>query len=168
MEFALILVPLMLILGGIIQFGLVYGTQIGIENATRETARRAVLLETWSAADASANGATTIAYLTASSGGALAGNVQGYLPGNLVTGASGTRVCYSAFVDPSGDDQVRLTVTTVYRHPLFLPIIGSLVDALDGTADNSIRVSVSQTMRVENMSTGKTPSLSGASQCVSA
>jgi hypothetical protein len=43
LEFALVIVPLLLVLGGIINFGYAFAQQIELDNAAREAARHAVV-----------------------------------------------------------------------------------------------------------------------------
>ena len=162
-EFALVLIPLMLILGGVLQFAFILGAQIGLTNAAREDARFASVTQTTSA-NVATNAAAVITKLEANGGsppsGLLARNVQAYVPTNLVTtGANPTQVCYSSYQDESGAWSVRVRVDVVYGHPLFIPLISGI---LGGT--NQFRLSASEEMRVENPPAAISP---GVSQCFS-
>jgi hypothetical protein len=77
----------------------------------------------------------------------LLANSQGYNAADT----SGLSTCYAtaAETDPSGNSQVYVTVAAGYRHPLFLPIISSVLDGIDGTNDNALRIGTKAEFRVE-------------------
>ena len=161
-EFALVLIPLMLILGAVLQFAFILGGQLGLTNAAREGARFASVSPTTST-NVAANATAVIAKLEASGGsppsGLLARNVQAYVPADLVTtGLNPTQVCYTSYQDESGAWSVRVKVDVVYDHPLFIPLISSI---LDGSGGNKFRVSASEEMRVENPPAAANPGVSG-------
>jgi Flp pilus assembly protein TadG len=165
-EFALILVPLLLILAAILQFAFVLGAQVGITNAVREAARNAAAIETDTPALAATNGSATYAQLTGGTG-LLGKNVQAYQPGQLVTSGSPiTQVCYSTYLDPAGTTQVKVKVEAYYRHPLFIPIISAILDGSDGSSDNALRIGASEEIRIENPPSTTAPTLSSNPQCV--
>jgi Flp pilus assembly protein TadG len=154
-EFALILPVLALILLSIIQLAFIFAAQIGITNAVREAARlAAVTTPTTTAAQASgvgSNGSGVYQALTNTTTGFLTRNVFVYSSGNLVTAGSPiTEVCYSTFQDTSGKWAVKVKVEAYYRHPLFIPLIGAILDGLDGTSGDGFRVGATEEMRVEN------------------
>ena len=143
-EFALVLPVLMLILLSIIQLGFMLGAQIGLINATRETARFGSLSPT-TENSASANGAAVNGYLESSS---LPQNVPGYSSANLGTHG----VSYCQYQNPGASSySVRLIVEARYRHPLFVPLVGIILDGFDGTMDGNLAVSTREQFRVENM-----------------
>ncbi len=147
-EFALVLIPLMLIFLGILQFGFIYGTQVGLTNAAREAARYAAASVTDTPAKASANGPRVMTQLTTTM---LPTNVQSYIAANLVTsGSPYTQVCYASYQDPSLKYSVRVTVDVEYKHPMIIPLIGAILDGLDGTTDNALRVGSRVEMTVGN------------------
>ena len=37
-----------------------------------------------------------------------------------------------------------------YRHPLYVPIVGTILDGIDGSGDSSFTLTASEEMRVEN------------------
>ncbi len=146
-EFALIAPLFFILVFGILQFGFLFGGHIGLTNAARDAARYASVLPVGDATTASTNAAATMTELTRS-GGFLSRAIPGYLSGNLVTtGASSTAVCYAAFQNPDGTWSVRVRVQIAYRHPLFIPLVGAL---LDGASGGTFRTSASEEMRVEN------------------
>ena len=165
-EFALILVPLLLILAAILQFAFVLGTQVGITNAVREAARNAAAIETDNPTLATTNGTAAYAQLTGGTG-LLAKNVQAYQSGQLITSGSPiTEVCYTTYTDPAMTTQVKVKVEAYYRHPLFIPLISTILDGFDGSPDNALRVGASEEIRVENPLSNIPPTLSGNPQCV--
>ena len=165
-EFALVAVPLVLILAAILQFGFVLGAQVGITNAVREAARNAATLTTNTAALAASNGHATYLQL-ASATGLLAKNVQAYRSAQLATsGTPITEVCYTTYVDPAGSTQVKVKVEAYYRHPLFIPLVGALLDGIDGSSDSAFRVGASEEIRVENPPSNVAPILSPDPQCI--
>lgn len=165
-ELALILVPLVLILAGILQFGFVFGAQLGITNAVREAARNAAAIETDTPTLATTNGHAAYTQLVGGSG-LLATNVHPYQLGQLVTsGSPVTEVCYTTYTDPAGTTQVKVKVEAYYRHPLFIPIISAILDDFDGTTDRALRVGASEEIRVENPPSNIAPTLTSNPQCV--
>jgi Flp pilus assembly protein TadG len=152
-EFALILPVLALIFLSIIQMAFIFGAQIGITNAVREAARlAAVTSPTIDTTQASTNGAGVYAALTNGTTGFLKRNVFSYSSGSLVTSGGGpiTRVCYQSFTDSANKPAVKVTVEAYYRHPLFIPLVGAILDGIDGTSGDGFRVGATEEMRVEN------------------
>ena len=173
-EFALILVPLMLIFMGILQFGLVFSSQLGLINSVREGARYGATLVTdgSNVGDATtvgtpvynvfcytlgmdgSGGACTINGVTQM--GTLGRAMPGYNKSNVcltsggVCGTSASSVSYCSIENPDNTYSVRLNVTVAYRHPLIVPLIGSILDGIDGgTPDNALTASTTEQFRVE-------------------
>jgi Flp pilus assembly protein TadG len=153
----LILPVLLLILLSIVQIVFILAAQVGITNAVREAARLAAVTTPTTTAlqatGAGSNGSGVYQALTkiASPGGFLKRNVFAYSAGSLVTsGSPVTEVCYQSFTDSAGKPAVKVKVEAYYRHPLFIPLIGAILDGLDGTSDNAFRVGATEEMRVEN------------------
>jgi Flp pilus assembly protein TadG len=144
-EFALILPILMLIITGLLQFGVLLSAQIAFVNGVREAARYGSVLETADSAQATTNGAATNTRLNE----VLDAGMPGFEPGLLV----GAKTCYIKYINPGSSPatySVQLTVSGAYRHQLFLPIISSILDSLDGTGDGFFALSASEIFRVEN------------------
>jgi hypothetical protein len=142
-EFALVLPILMLILLAIVQLGFMLGSQIGLINAVRETARFGSLSPTTEGSAAS-NGTAIDGYLTLSS---LPQNVPGYASANLAAHS----VSYCRYENPGASAySVRVIVEARYRHPLFIPLVGIIMDGADGTMDAGLAVSTREQFRVEN------------------
>ncbi len=148
-EFAFVVPVLLVIMLGIVQLGFVFSSQIGLTNGIREAARYAATNRTASPAQAATNAAATVTQLNA----IMPRNVNFFSASN-VSAASAT---YCEYTDPRGDPSVRVRVIIQYRHPLFLPIIGPILDGVDGVADNALGANAVEEMRVEN-----TPALSSS------
>lgn len=162
-EFALILVPALLILMGIIQFGFLFSGQIGIINAVRETARFGSTSPVNDATAAATNGAEICDYLT----GEALPRVAGYSGSNLVT-AGATYVQFESYPDPHGGAitySVRLTVHVEYKHALLIPLVGAIIDGLDGVTDSRFRLGAQEAMRVENPIITTDPALNTTVNC---
>lgn len=160
-EFALVLPVLALIFLSIIQVAVILATQIGITNAVREAARLAsITTPTATAGQASTNGSGVYNSLTNTSTGFLKKNVMSYSSSNLVTSGSPiTEVCYSSFTDQAGNPAVKVKVEAYYRHPLFIPIVGAILDGIDGASDGGFRVGASEEILVSNDTLTTNPGL---------
>jgi Flp pilus assembly protein TadG len=146
-EFAIILPLLMLTLMGIIQFGLMLSAYVGATNVAREAARYGSVCVVRDAATASSCGADTLAYLNTILPNRI--NAATVVPAQ-------TTVTYCHYVAPKSDPadpdkfNFRLTVDLAIRYPLFIPVIASILDGLDGEpGDGQFRLRASEAMRVE-------------------
>lgn len=143
-EFALVIPVLMLILMSIIQLGFLFSAHIGVINGVREGARYGSLSPT-TASNAAANGTSVETYIRDS---VLPRNVPGYALAN-VTAVS---VSYCSYANPGGSSySVRLLVQATYAHPLFIPLVGAILDAFDGAWDSRLAITSSEQFRVENL-----------------
>jgi Flp pilus assembly protein TadG len=139
---------LILILGAILQFGYIFAAQLGVINATREAARNAAATTpTLDTTAGSTNGDFAYQRLRDTW---LPRNVMAYDAGGLDTSAGTTQVCYASYTDASSATAIQVTVTTVYRHRLFVPLVANIIDGLDGSTDGWFRTSATETMRVAN------------------
>ena len=154
-EFALLAPLLFLMLFAVIQFGFTLSGQIGLTNAAREAARYAVTVPN----------TTTAAVLVELTSRQMPKAIPGFR--NVPGAYAGSSVIYCAAQNPNHDAatypsySIRVRVNAVYRHPLLIPFIGVIVDAVDGSADNALTARVTEEMRVENprlTSTGGLPS----------
>lgn len=142
-EFALVAVPLLLLLLGIVQFALIYNAQVGLTNAIRDAARYGSGLAVTTTAGASSAATQTYARLTT----ALAANVSPFSAARLV---SGSRACFGQHDDGTGAQAAFVRVTATYDHELVVPLIGAILDAIDGTSNNAFRISATTEIRVDN------------------
>lgn len=141
-EFAFVAPILLVIMLAIVQLGWIFTTQIGLTNGIREVARFAATNPTVNTTQAASNASASTAQLAAT----LPRNVNFYQSTSLSSGTA----TYCEYVDPRGDYAVRARVAVQYRHPLFIPLISTLFDGIDGTADNALLVGAVEEMRVEN------------------
>jgi Flp pilus assembly protein TadG len=144
-EFALVATLMVLLLASVVQFGLIFERQIGINNAVREAARRGATIGTADSGAANTNAAWTLGELQT-----LLANSQEYSGAQ----ARNLRVCFNTpaapyDTDASGNKQVMVTVEAGYSHPLFLPLISALLDGIDGSTDGGLLVNTSASFRVE-------------------
>jgi Flp pilus assembly protein TadG len=153
-EFALVLPVFFLIVFAIIQFGMIMGAQDGLANSVREATRYAATVPVSNTGDAgtcSANGTAgkqTYDRLLL----VLAQKVPAFNAANLVAcgaPAPASTVTYCVRQNPDATYSIWVQVTAVYRHQLFIPVIAAIVDRMDGTADNRLRATASEQMRVE-------------------
>jgi Flp pilus assembly protein TadG len=165
-EFAIVLPVLFLILAAILQFGLILSSQIGITNSVREAARYGSVLSVTDSSGASSTATQVLTYLQgggtcSTTAGLLSTNVHPFLCASSDTlpglGPSSAGVSYCAYQNPgtgsatAGEYSVRIAVTVSYNHPLYLPVIANIIDALDGSnTPGSFRLTASEQMRVEN------------------
>jgi Flp pilus assembly protein TadG len=166
-EFALILMPLFLILLGIIQFGFIFNTYIGVTNATREAARLGTIYDyrqdcTPDQNDTLRNEAVRLALIaamdplsvtaprfttTAPTGSGCVRSGGWTRSGSTFTDGDLT----ITYVDPSGANAParagqQLTVQAVYHLDLIVPLIGSL---LPRDAGNRLAIGGNVTMAIE-------------------
>jgi len=153
----------MLIFMGILQFGFLLSGQIGLINSVREAARYGSTSPTTDAASAASHGTNICNQLKTN----LASSIAGYNASNLVL-AGATKVNYTSYQDPHGAPftySVRLTVTVAYRHPLFIPLVGDIIDGIDGANDEALRLDAKEQMRVENPLLTTDPGLGTTVNC---
>jgi len=164
-EFALILPIALLILLGIIQFGFLFAGHIGVTNAVRETARYGSTSAVNDATTATANAGQICTYLK----NTAMTRVPGYSSSNVVTsGSQRTTVEYESYTDPHAAPNtwsVRLTVHVEYKHPLLVPIVGAIIDGMDGANDSHFQLGATEAMRVENPILTTDPSLNTTVNC---
>lgn len=143
-EFALIALAFFTLLFAVIQFGVLLGGHIGFTNAVRETARYASTLPQ----------ATTTQVETELQTRYLPRAVPGYRSANF--DAAATMVEYCSYTNPDHNAvthpsySVKVRITAVYKHALFVPLVDIIIDAIDGASDKKLTASVTEEMRVEN------------------
>ncbi len=134
---------MLLLLLGIVQFALIYNAQVGLTNAIRDAARVGSTLTTIDNASAATTASTTYSKLTTS----LSTYVNPYQSSNLVTGS---RVCVTQHADGAGSSPAFVKVTVIYDHPVVVPIVGAILDSIDGTSNGAYRITVSTELRIDN------------------
>lgn len=149
-EFAIVGPIFFLLLFGLIQLGIVFGSQNGVVNAVRETARRAATYRI---------GESTIqVQLGAGAGTGICGQAEDELDAQLsaaVPGYSATNldptISWTWRSDGSGTWFLYATVDVQYRHPLYVPLVSVILDGFDADpGGGNLILGASEQMRVEN------------------
>jgi hypothetical protein len=152
-EFALVAPIFFLLVFSVIQLGLLFGAQNGIVDAVRETARYASTYRVASASDATAvctMANSPSAYLRT----VLARSVPGWDPSAVPIPQYA--ISYEWLQNPDGPGgtpgsyYVQINVKVTYWYPLYVPIVGNIIDGSDGTIDQRLKLSASESMRIEN------------------
>lgn len=145
LELALVVPLLILLVMAIFQFAFVLESQIGLTNAVREAARRAAATSNPTAAWVRAELCGTN---LACDGGLLKENVQGFGPARLV-GTPVVAFCTYTVQGTTTMTNYGVSVSVVYRHPVFFGPIGFATDLVDGSPDGDWTLSASAEMRLE-------------------
>jgi Flp pilus assembly protein TadG len=149
-EFAIVLPVFLLLVFGVIQLGFIFGTQNGLVNGVRETARRAA---TYRVSELMLTaGKVNKAPLCNAVGAELTRQLSTRIPGYQSAGVRSSTVEWTWTQNPDNETWfVTAAVSVSYRHPLFIPLVGNILDRFDAepTAGNWI-MSVREEMRVEN------------------
>ena len=142
-EFAAVLLPIMLVVVGVIQFGLLFTAEVTLTNAAREGAREGTIYVYAAASDQATNDAarcTAVLRATTASFGLLSRSAPRFTAADPCTG--GHRVDANTWVNgdlritygqPSGvvtNDArrgYRMTVRVSYRSDIIVPLIGPLL-----------------------------------------
>jgi Flp pilus assembly protein TadG len=161
-ELAIILPVLALIFLAIVQFSFIFAAQVGVTNAVREAARIAAVSTTTTDAQAATSAPDVYNRLTSNTNGLLKRNVFGFNASNIVTsGVADTQVCYrDGPAAAAGEYVVFVKVEAGYRHPVLVPILGAILDGIDGVSDGGLRVATAEEMRVENQVLLASPAVS--------
>lgn len=130
LEFALVVPLLVMLVFGIIQFGIVFAQQLGLSNGARQGARLGVVNKTMCGdiVNEVQNAATTLGLNTSAvqvqvqvqTGAAAATTSCAYTSSTATTGAGATQPCLN-----SADD-TRLIVTAKYSSSLIIPFASNL------------------------------------------
>jgi len=175
-EFALIAPIFFLILFGIIQLGVVFAGQNGMSNAAREAARYASTLPTpdkIAAGDCALTGSNAGRVYNQLRTVSLPQYIPGFVVGNLtaasplsgcgataLTGTtSGVGYCYRVN-DDGLTYSLRVRVAVVYRHPLFIPLVGRIF-----SSTNTWQLAALEEMRVEGPDRSVSGGFGGFSSC---
>lgn len=163
-ELAIILPILALLLLAIVQFAFIFAAQIGVTNAVREAARVAAISPTVTNAQATVSATNVYDRLTNGTNGLLEQNVFAFNVANIVTsGVADTQVCYrDGPAAAAGEYVVFVKVAAGYRHPMIIPVLGAILDGIDGVSDGGLRIATGEEMRVENetLLTAPSPAIS--------
>lgn len=148
-EFAAVLLPLVLVLVGIIQFGFLFSAYVGTSNAAREAGRAATIhryvpIQTPAQNDM-ARCQDALAAATASFDDAVPGQFSASCA--TAMGGGDLAIAYpdSATCVGSSRTGCQVQVTLTYRQPLFVPLVGTFLSP-DG--ENRIALTATVTMVV--------------------
>jgi Flp pilus assembly protein TadG len=145
-EFALVAPIFFLLVFGVIQLGLVFGTQNGLVNGVREAARRAA---TYRINDGSFD-ATVWGSICATIEQEVMQLGDRTIPAYDTTRLTPT-VAYEWKTNPETNEYFLVAhVSAIYRHPLYVPLVSNILDGTDGSTDGVLTLSASEQMRVEN------------------
>ena len=132
-EFAAVLLPLMLVVVAIIQFGFLFAAYIGTSNAAREGARSGSIYLYDNTQTATQNDAARCASVLAAAAQSLDVGVPGQFSASCATSAGGGDLAISYPDAASCTNQTRtgcqLRVVLTYRQPLFVPLVGTFLQA---------------------------------------
>ena len=144
-EFALVAPIFFLLVFSVIQLGIMFGGQNGLVAATRETARYTAPFRVKTRDDAQQVCLDT--RISKQLSAFLRGSIPGYVSGDV--GAQ--TVTYGWLLNADLTTySVQITVHVSYHFPLYVPIVGGLLDRFDGSADNRFLLDATETMRIEN------------------
>jgi Flp pilus assembly protein TadG len=150
-EFALVAPIFFLMLFAVIELALVMGGQNGLVASARELARYSATFRVASDTDATAvcnNAADPDRGFTQQLDGFMRQHMPGY---NAANWSPGDRtVTYSWHPNADGTYYVQLEVHVTYHHPLYVPLVGGLLDGFDGAPDGKWELDAIETMRIEN------------------
>jgi len=146
-EFALVAPVFFLLVFSVIQFGILFGGQNGLVAATRELARYAAPYRVKTATDATnvCNDTRLSAQLTRF--------LKQSIPGYVSTNVEQREVIYSWVANPNGTYYVQLQIHVSYHYPLYVPLVGGLIDGFDANpwkSDGRYMLDATEQMRIEN------------------
>ena len=152
-EFAMVAIVFFLLVFGVVQIGLVMAAQNGLVDGVRSAARRAA---TYRINEASFDPMVWSSICTAVEGELktrLSDRVIGYAESQL-----DYTIAYEWVQNPAGNEHFLVAhISAAYANPLYVPLIARFLDGTDGTVDDTLTLTASEQMRVEN------PALDGPS-----
>lgn len=146
-EFAVVLLPLVLVLVGIIQFGFLFSAYVGASNAAREAAREGTIYRYDADEGQTRNDLDRCAAILTAAQQSLDPAVPGEFSGSCTatSGGGDLTIAYPDSGTCTGSSRTgcQIRVTLTYRQPLFVPLVGTFL-APDGS--NRIPLSATVTM----------------------
>lgn len=140
-EFAAVLLPLMLIVVAIIQFGFLFAAYVGASNAAREGARSGTIYRYDSTLTQTQNDVARCQVILTAAQQSLDNGVPGQFSPSCssATGGGDLAISYpdSATCTTQTREGCQLKVVLTYRQPLFVPLVGQFL-----SADSQNRVSL--------------------------
>jgi len=148
-EFAAVLLPLILLLAGIIQFGFLFAAYVGVSNSAREAARAGTIFEYDANEGQGQNDLLRCQTILAAAQQSLDIGVPGQFSGNCsaISGGGDLAIAYpdSATCTGSSRTGCQLRVTLTFRQPLLVPLVGTFFSSGGG---NDIELEAYVTMVV--------------------
>jgi Flp pilus assembly protein TadG len=148
-EFAAVILPLVLILAGIIQFGFVFAGYVGVSNSAREAARSGTIYEYDANQGPGQNDLLRCQSILAAAQQSFDGAVPGQFAGTCaaVTGGGDLAIAYpdSATCTGSSRTGCQLRVTLTYRQPVLVPLVGTFFST-DGGNNIALRATVTMVL----------------------
>jgi len=146
-EFAAVLLPLVLILVGIIQFGFLFSAYVGVSNAVREAAREGTIYRFDTDKDQNQNDVARCEAMRDAAAASLDSGVPGQFTGSCSSASGGDdlAIAYPDSGTCTGTSRTgcQIEVTLTYRQPLFVPLVGLFLSA---DAQNRVGLSATVTM----------------------
>lgn len=144
-EFAAVLLPLILLLAGIIQFGFLFAAYVGVSNSAREAARAGTIYQYDANEGQGQNDLLRCQAILEAAEQSLDVGVPGQFSGNCstVTGGGDLAIAYpdSATCTGSSRTGCQLRVTLTFRQPLLVPLVGTFLSSGGGN-DIDLRAKV--------------------------
>ncbi len=144
-EFAAVLLPLILVLAGIIQFGFLFAAYVGVSNSAREAARAGTIYQYDANEGQGQNDLLRCQAILEAAEQSLDLGVPGWFSGNCstVTGGGDIAIAYpdSATCTGSSRTGCQLRVTLTFRQPLLVPLVGTFFSSGGGN-DIDLRANV--------------------------
>lgn len=146
-EFAAVLLPLMLVVVAIIQFGFLFSAYVGTSNAAREGARSGTIYAYDNSRTVAQNDAARCAAILAAAAQSLDTGIPGQFSGSCASSTGGGDLAISYPDAGTCANQSRtgcqLKVLLTYRQPLFVPLVGTFLRA---DAQNRVALTATVTM----------------------
>lgn len=144
-EFAAVILPLVFLLAGIIQFGFVFAGYVGVSNSAREAARSGTIYEYDANQGQGQNDLLRCQTILAAAQQSFDGAVPGQFSGTCtaVTGGGDLLIAYPDSGTCTGSSRTgcQLRVTLTYRQPVLVPLVGTFFST-DGGNNIELRATV--------------------------
>ncbi|MBA2633504.1 MAG: pilus assembly protein [Chloroflexi bacterium] len=148
-EFAAVILPLVFILAGIIQFGFIFAAYVGVSNSAREAGRAGTIYEYDANQGQGQNDLMRCQAILAAAQQSLDVGVPGQFSGTCaaVTGGGDLAIAYPDSGTCTGSSRTgcQLRVTLTYRQPILVPLVGTLLSS-DGSNSIALRANVTMVL----------------------
>jgi Flp pilus assembly protein TadG len=140
-EFALVLIPMMVLLLGAIQFGVIWAAQVGVTNAVRDAARAASGVQPKANLAGTVDTTTEQSYANSINTTVLIPGLQKNVPFFAASSVTSKAICYSTITDAANASALRATVSVTYAHAIFMPLLSTILgSSINTTTTLSIPV----------------------------